>query len=156
MHLQQLHNKPFRPADVWKPDLFEPSFFIKRYNYLHPSKLSNMNYILYNRLICAGVLFIKNNSLIIVMFFTLLLLSLNSEVYGRIAGSDWSMSTDQVYISGHEKTIEQRVTETLKKNGQTLHFMENLGQVANPEVLYYFEGKNGAVYIEKKRSGLWQ
>jgi len=47
--------------------------------------------------------------------------------------------------------LEARVRNTLKKNGETLRFLENKGQINNPDVLYYFESTNEAVYVEKDR-----
>jgi virulence-associated protein VapD len=47
--------------------------------------------------------------------------------------------------------MEELVRKTLKENGQTLRFLENKGQVKNPNVLYYFNGKQGSVYIEKNK-----
>ncbi|MBL0235362.1 MAG: hypothetical protein IPQ02_01725 [Saprospiraceae bacterium] len=47
--------------------------------------------------------------------------------------------------------MEEQVRKTLKENGQTLRFMENKGQIKNPNVLYYFEGKQGSVYIERNK-----
>ena len=42
-----------------------------------------------------------------------------------------------------DKATEERVRQTLKKNAQTLRFMENKGQIASDKVLYYFQGTNG-------------
>jgi len=47
--------------------------------------------------------------------------------------------------------LRARVKETLKENGQTIRFMKNKGQLSNSDVLYYFEGHQGAVYIEHNR-----
>ena len=47
--------------------------------------------------------------------------------------------------------MNKKVQETLKENGQTIRFKENKGQIHKKEVLYYFEGKEGSVYIEKNR-----
>lgn len=47
--------------------------------------------------------------------------------------------------------LNQKVKETLKENGQTIRFMENKGQVAKKEVLYYFDANQGSVYIEKNK-----
>ncbi|MEO6189118.1 MAG: hypothetical protein ABIO44_00925, partial [Saprospiraceae bacterium] len=47
--------------------------------------------------------------------------------------------------------LKKQVTESLKANGNTIRFMENKGQIAKKEVLYYFAGKNGSVYIEKNK-----
>lgn len=47
--------------------------------------------------------------------------------------------------------MEEQVRKTLKENGQTLRFLENKGQIKNPNVLYYFNGKQGSVYIEKNK-----
>ncbi len=47
--------------------------------------------------------------------------------------------------------MEEQVRKTLKENGQTLRFMENKGQVKNANVLYYFNGKQGSVYIERNK-----
>jgi hypothetical protein len=41
--------------------------------------------------------------------------------------------------------------KNLKKNAETLRFIENKGQIDNRDVLFYFESKSGAVYIEKNR-----
>ncbi len=50
-----------------------------------------------------------------------------------------------------DNAIEQRVKETLKKNAETLRFMENKGQITNKDVLYYFQGTNGSAYIERNK-----
>jgi uncharacterized repeat protein (TIGR01451 family) len=47
--------------------------------------------------------------------------------------------------------IEKKVKETLKKNAETLRFMENKGQLENKDILYYYESKKSAVYIEKSK-----
>ena len=47
--------------------------------------------------------------------------------------------------------MHEKVQQTLKENGQTIRFKENKGQIHKKEVLYYFEGKKGSVYIEKNR-----
>ena len=47
--------------------------------------------------------------------------------------------------------LKERIKQTLKENAQTLRFMENKGQLANKDILYYFEGTNGAAYIEKNK-----
>ena len=47
--------------------------------------------------------------------------------------------------------LEERIKETLKESAQTIRFLENKGQIDNPEVLYYFEGTHEAVYIEQHR-----
>lgn len=47
--------------------------------------------------------------------------------------------------------MEAQVRKTLKENGNTVRFMENKGQLKNPNVLYYLEGKQGSVYIEKNK-----
>ncbi|WP_421797554.1 beta strand repeat-containing protein [Haliscomenobacter sp.] len=47
--------------------------------------------------------------------------------------------------------MQERVQQTLKKNAETIRFIENKGQIANNDVLYYFESKNGSVYIEHNR-----
>ncbi len=47
--------------------------------------------------------------------------------------------------------LEEKVKETLKKNAEILRFMENKGQLKDKNILYYFEGKNSAVYIEKTK-----
>ncbi|MBK9107112.1 MAG: hypothetical protein IPM92_01695 [Saprospiraceae bacterium] len=50
-----------------------------------------------------------------------------------------------------ENPIETKVKETLKKNAEVLRFMENKGQFDNPNALYYLNGKQGTVIIEKNR-----
>jgi hypothetical protein len=50
-----------------------------------------------------------------------------------------------------EAAMEERVRETLKKNSEILRFMENKGQLEDKNILYYFEGKRTAVYIEKTK-----
>ncbi len=50
-----------------------------------------------------------------------------------------------------EAAMEQRVRETLKQNSEILRFMENKGQLEDKNILYYFEGKHTAVYIEKTK-----
>ena len=50
-----------------------------------------------------------------------------------------------------QQELEARVKNTLKKNGESIQFLENRGQIANPDVLYYFESAGGAVYIEPGR-----
>ncbi|HRG69157.1 MAG TPA: hypothetical protein PLS73_09940, partial [Saprospiraceae bacterium] len=47
--------------------------------------------------------------------------------------------------------MEQKVRETLKKNAETIRFMENKGQFPNKNVLYYFDGKQGTVFVEKNK-----
>jgi|GEM_PF-3961311 len=47
--------------------------------------------------------------------------------------------------------LEERIKNTLKESAKSIHFLENKGQIDNPEVLYYFEGKQEAVYIERHR-----
>ncbi|MBK8643759.1 MAG: hypothetical protein IPN15_16610 [Saprospiraceae bacterium] len=47
--------------------------------------------------------------------------------------------------------MEAQVRKTLKENGNTVRFMENKGQLKNPNVLYYLEGRQGSVYIEKNK-----
>lgn len=47
--------------------------------------------------------------------------------------------------------MEQKVRETLKKNAETIRFMENKGQLGNSKVLYYFESRQGAVSVERDR-----
>ena len=47
--------------------------------------------------------------------------------------------------------LEQKVKENLKENGETIRFLENKGQLENKDVLYYFEGIKGSVYIERGR-----
>lgn len=50
-----------------------------------------------------------------------------------------------------EAAIQAKVRETLKKNAEIIRFMENKGQLGNDNILYYLEGKQGTVYIEKNR-----
>jgi hypothetical protein len=50
-----------------------------------------------------------------------------------------------------QQELEARVKNTLKQNGESIQFLENRGQIPNKDVLYYFEGANGAVYIEPGR-----
>ncbi len=47
--------------------------------------------------------------------------------------------------------LEERVRKNLKETAQTIRFLENKGQIPNPEVLYYFESEHGSVYIERDR-----
>ncbi|MBK6572905.1 MAG: hypothetical protein IPG21_10575 [Saprospiraceae bacterium] len=47
--------------------------------------------------------------------------------------------------------MENQVKSTLKQNAQSLKFMQNKGQLPNPDVLYYLEGKQGSVFIERNR-----
>ncbi|MBP7240194.1 MAG: hypothetical protein KBA14_08205, partial [Saprospiraceae bacterium] len=47
--------------------------------------------------------------------------------------------------------LEARVKNALKQNGESIRFLENKGQIPNRDVLYYFEGPKGAVYIEPGR-----
>jgi uncharacterized repeat protein (TIGR01451 family) len=50
-----------------------------------------------------------------------------------------------------KSALEEKVKETLKKNAEILRFMENKGQLKDKNILYYFEGKKSAVYIEKTK-----
>ena len=50
-----------------------------------------------------------------------------------------------------ENPLKTKVKETLKKNAGILRFMENKGQLDNPNALYYLNGKQGTVIIEKNR-----
>ena len=50
-----------------------------------------------------------------------------------------------------QKQIEERVKNTLKKTGETIRFLENKGQIPNRDVLYYYEGPYGSVYVEPGR-----
>ena len=61
--------------------------------------------------------------------------------------------TSEEIADAKEKQIafDERVRSTLKENAQTIHFMENKGQLANSNVRYYFDGANGSVFIEKDR-----
>ena len=76
---------------------------------------------------------------------------------GRSAGTSLAMLLLCVNIASAQElkdadvALQERVQKTLKKNGETLRFMENKGQVANSDVLYYFENTKGAVYIETNR-----
>ena len=54
-------------------------------------------------------------------------------------------------LQREKQELEARVKNTLKKNGESIRFIENKGQINNPDVLYYFEGDQGSVYIEKER-----
>ena len=59
-----------------------------------------------------------------------------------------------IFAQGHlapSPEIEQKVRETLKKNAETIRFMENKGQLGDSKVLYYFESRQGAVSVEKDR-----
>ena len=40
-----------------------------------------------------------------------------------------------------DQGLDSKVKQTLKKNAETLWFMENKGQIADKNILYYFEGK---------------
>jgi hypothetical protein len=50
-----------------------------------------------------------------------------------------------------QPSLAERVKSTLKENGQSIRFLENKGQIDNADVLYYFEGAQEAVYIERHR-----
>ena len=50
-----------------------------------------------------------------------------------------------------QQELEARVKNTLKKNGESIQFLEHRGQIANPDVLYSFESAGGAGYIELGR-----
>lgn len=50
-----------------------------------------------------------------------------------------------------QQELEARVKNALKKNGESIRFIQNKGQINNPDVLYYFEGAREGVYIEKDR-----
>ena len=51
----------------------------------------------------------------------------------------------------NDPELEARIKSTLKKNGETIRFLENKGQINNPDVLYYFEAPNEGVYVERDR-----
>ena len=50
-----------------------------------------------------------------------------------------------------ENPLETKVKETLKQNAEVLRFMENKGQLENKNILYYLNGKQGSIYIEKDK-----
>ncbi|MFZ1424963.1 MAG: SdrD B-like domain-containing protein [Saprospiraceae bacterium] len=50
-----------------------------------------------------------------------------------------------------EAAMEAKVKQTLKQNAELIRFMENKGQLNNKDILYYLEGKQGTVYIEKNK-----
>ncbi|OYU96499.1 MAG: hypothetical protein CFE21_08925 [Bacteroidetes bacterium B1(2017)] len=95
--------------------------------------------------------------------------NLHLVVQGRNRGSgqmtlntpNWSLSIFLLFLSLLVSTFislkaqsvtdakMQQIQEVLKKNGQTLRFMENKGQISNKNVLYYFEGNSGSAYIER-------
>lgn len=49
-----------------------------------------------------------------------------------------------------DANLKQRIKQALKENAQTLRFMENKGQIAYKDILYYFDGTNGSAYIENR------
>jgi len=51
----------------------------------------------------------------------------------------------------NKTNLNNIVKQTLKKNAQTLRFMENKGQFTDSNILYYFQGNNGDAYIEKDK-----
>ena len=53
--------------------------------------------------------------------------------------------------NNEKQQLEERVKNTLKKTGETIRFMENKGQIPNRDVLYYYQGPYGSVYIEPGR-----
>ena len=53
-----------------------------------------------------------------------------------------------------QSNFDENVRQTLKANAETIRFMENKGQLSNPDVLYYFEGRHGGVFVERNRFGL--
>ncbi|MEP7273410.1 MAG: hypothetical protein ABI882_18060, partial [Acidobacteriota bacterium] len=50
-----------------------------------------------------------------------------------------------------EVARDHRIRQALKENAQTVRFVENKGQVSNKDVLYYFDSKQGSVYVESNR-----
>ncbi|MGB4848812.1 MAG: GEVED domain-containing protein, partial [Saprospiraceae bacterium] len=54
-------------------------------------------------------------------------------------------------LAAEKAKMDERVRSTLKENAQTIHFLENKGQIDNKDVLYYFESREGSVYIERDR-----
>lgn len=81
------------------------------------------------------LVFAQKSALLLIML--LFLIGIN-----KSSGQAQSLREDQ---------MQELVKQTLKKNAETIRFMENKGQVANSDVLYYFEGKKGSVYIERNR-----
>src|SRR5215831_9213525 len=74
----------------------------------------------------------------LVNFFILIILTIvSNNLFGQ------SKITDQ--------SFDNKVRQTLKKNAETLRFMENKGQVSDKDVLYYFEGRYGSAFIERNR-----
>ena len=47
--------------------------------------------------------------------------------------------------------LEGQVRNSLKENAQTIRFVENKGQYEDSSVLFYYQGKEGDVLIEKNR-----
>lgn len=47
-----------------------------------------------------------------------------------------------------DNVFDEQIKQTLKKNAETLRFIENKGQIADKKILYYFEGTNGSAFIE--------
>ena len=60
-------------------------------------------------------------------------------------------STASIGQTSLDPELNAKVKAALKENGQTIQFMENKGQISNPNVLYYFDSKQGAVYVEKNK-----
>ena len=50
-----------------------------------------------------------------------------------------------------QESLHDRVTKTLKRNAETVRFMENKGQLPDKDVLFYFDTKQGSAYIERDR-----
>jgi uncharacterized repeat protein (TIGR01451 family) len=48
-----------------------------------------------------------------------------------------------------ESARQERIRQTLKENAETVRFLENKGQLPDKDVLYYFDAKQGSVYIER-------
>ncbi|MBK9107820.1 MAG: hypothetical protein IPM92_05410 [Saprospiraceae bacterium] len=55
-------------------------------------------------------------------------------------------------IKNMDAEVLEQVKGTLKENAKILRFMENKGQLDNPNVLYYLDGKQGTILIEKTDS----
>ncbi len=50
-----------------------------------------------------------------------------------------------------DANLTEKVKQTLKKNAETIRFIENKGQLADPDIRYYYETKQGAVFISRDR-----
>ncbi|MFN0110869.1 MAG: SdrD B-like domain-containing protein [Blastocatellia bacterium] len=55
------------------------------------------------------------------------------------------------YWQSQQESLQDRVAKTLKKNAETVRFLENKGQLPDKNVLYYFDAKQGSAYVERDR-----